>query len=192
MISRDPIVSNIRQSLLSSSGSSKQSVVSKWVGSVSLYVSTFISQADTGLSETITPSSGYSPILISVSLPYNVYTNYSTGAGWTIAAIVHAYEAGGDPLYAVPVGSTIISDRRTMSTFEDTEDIQATGVLSADFIVGISSPTTFYVSISAQPSVSPVSVSVAGGIFDFYDSKSGTFVADHATMTLTEVDTWIS
>jgi hypothetical protein len=189
MISRDPAVSNIKQTS-SSSSSSKQTVVTKWSGSASTYATTVPTQVDTGLTGTITPSSNDSPILVSISLPYNLSTaRYSSGSFWSIWAILHSYTAGEDPLSGVPVGSAILKNQRGMPTISYSEDISDLGVFSADFITTISIPTSFYVSVTASPGSSPVSVSI-GNVGSGYDNKTATFVDNYAVMTLKEVDTW--
>ena len=190
MISRDPAVSNIKQSLTGSSGSSKQSVVTKWSGFASTYATSFPTQVDTGLTGTITPSSNDSPILVSVSLPYGLYTaRNSNGENWTIWAILHSYTAGGDPLSGVPVGSAILANTRGMPSISYSEDIGVLGVFSADFITAISVPTSFYVSVTASPGSSPLGVNI-GNIGSGYDNKTGTNVNNYAVMTIREVDTW--
>jgi hypothetical protein len=189
MISRDPAVSNIKQTS-SSSSSSKQTVVTKWSGSASTYATTVPTQVDTGLTGTITPSSNDSPILVCVSLPYGLSTTrYSGGEQWTIWAILHSYTAGEDPLSGVPVGSAILANQRGMPTISYSEDIGELGVFSADFITAISVPTSFYVSVTASPGSSPLSVSI-GNVGSGYDNKTATYVNNYAVMTIREVDTW--
>lgn len=189
MISRDPAVSNIKQTS-SSSSSSKQTVVTKWSGYASTYATSFPTQVDTGLTGTITPSGSDSPILVSISLPYNVSTaRYSSGQYWSIWAILHSYAAGGDPLSGFHIGSTILKNQRGMPTISYSEDISDSGVFSADFITTISVPTSFYVSVTASPGSSPVNVNI--GAFDSgYDNKTATYVNNYAVMTIREVDTW--
>ena len=187
MISRDPAVSNIKQTS-SSSSSSKQTVVSKWSGYMSMFASSQF-QSDTGLTGTITPSGSNSPILVSVSLPYNLFTYYSSGSAWTAGIILHSHGSGEDPSFALPVGSASFVNRRSMPTNTYSEDIQDAGVFSADFITTISVPTSFYVSVTVSPGSYSISINL-GNIGGIYDNKSESFVNDYAVMTLKEVDTW--
>ena len=187
MISRDPAVSNLKQTS-SSSSSSKQTVVSKWSGYMSMFASSEF-QSDTGLTGTITPSGSNSPILVSVSLPYNLFAYYSSGSAWTVGIILHSHGSGEDPIFAVPVGSATFVNRRSMPTTTYSEDIQDSGVFSADFITTISVPTSFYVSVTVSPGSYSTSINL-GNVGGFYDNKTGTIADDYAVMTLEEVDTW--
>jgi hypothetical protein len=187
MISRDPAVSNIKQT---SSSPSKQTVVTKWSGFASTYATAFSTfQSDTGLTGTITPSGSNSPILVSVSLPYNLFTYYSSGSIWIVGIILHSHGSGEDPIFAVPVGSATFGNTRSMPTTTYSEDIGDSGVFSADFITTISVPTSFYVSVTVSSGSSFVSINL-GNIGSVYDSNTGTNVDTYAVMTLEEVDAW--
>lgn len=191
MTSRDPAIANIKQASLSPLPL-KQSVVFTWLGGATLYVDDFeIAQTDTDLSGTIASSTNIytfpeHPILISISIPYVVDTSTSSYSGWEIKAVIYAYLADGDIADAIPVGNIEVGDRITTSTSSDTETIQSRGVLSGQFIVSISSPTTFYVSIVLQSYGEPVGADV-GSISSFYDVATS---SSNAVMTLTEVNTW--
>jgi hypothetical protein len=187
MTSRDPAIANIKQAS-SSSSSSKQTVVSKWSGYMSMFASSEV-QSDTGLTGTITPSGSNSPILVSVSLPYYIFTYYSSGSAWIVGIILHSHGSGEDPIFAVPVGSAAFINRRSMPTTTYSEDIEDSGVFSADFITTISVPTSFYVSATISPQSSSISINL-GNVGGFYDNKTVTVADDYAVMTIREVDTW--
>jgi hypothetical protein len=188
MISRDPAVSNIKQT--SSSSSSKQTVISTWSGGGSAYTSSGQSvQVDTGLSGTIASSTNrYNfPVLVSVSMPYVVDASFSSYSGWEIKAVLYYYQTDSDIANAVPVGHFEVGDRRTTSTSPYADTIQSIGVLSGQFVVGLSAPTTFYVSIVLQSFNEPVGISF-GSISTFYGTET---VYTNSVMALTEFNTWI-